>query len=236
MTKKCVTLPVKDMDELPDRLKTAIEYGTEALELRLDWLKTVDVSILPKIKELHTEHEIPMILALRPERFKGKFEGEDKDRIAFFLEAAKLGFDYLELERDIEPELIESVSEVLRENEGNLIISHYDFILTPPAYEIINDMKKGYELGALMSKVCYYTRDYEDTASIIEACIKAKTKRYKYSAFGTGDYGVETLIQSQILGCEFCYCALDEDLNVYPGQIDIMSLSEAWEDRTEKSD
>ncbi len=479
MTKKCVTLPVEAIDDLPELFEMAKENGFEAVELRLDWLESLDTSLLPRLKELRLSSELPMILAIRPERFKGKFEGDDKKRIDFLVEAAKIGFDYIELESDLDPELIDAVKSVMAakneeaqaavdalkaakkaqrkaeeakakaeaeaeakakaeaeaeaeakaeaeaeaeleaeveaeedaeaeaeveaeedaeaeaeveaeedaeaeaeveaeesaasktvesdaegpvektvapakeeedeagkaearaadanddedaptdaeapsseteagsetENEseehepevesgddddddaddddgpvaetdsGNveetdaegdgesdgqgededededasegesankpaeaiegppippedievpeiveqkLIIATYDNIATPPAYEIINHMKRAYELGAWMAKGCYYARNYEDTASIIEACIKAKIKRHVFSVFGTGDFGEETLTQSRIMGCKFCYCALNEDLNVYPVQPVLETINDAW--------
>ena len=93
--KLCLTVAEKSVSDLTRRLGF-YDGRVEYIEARLDYLQRLDLPRLP------TAPKSRYIATCRPEREGGRYRGGERERIRLLEQAARQGFDWIDLEHDVE--------------------------------------------------------------------------------------------------------------------------------------
>ncbi|SCV00197.1 LAME_0G08174g1_1 [Lachancea meyersii CBS 8951] len=122
-----VCLTFEDLTQNKDTL-VDVTYGCDAVELRVDHLKSFDLSFVAKQLSLLRAgtNSLPVIFTVRTQSQGGKFPDERQDELfKLFDLALKAGVEYIDLELTLPTELQYKV--VNRKNNTKIIGSHHDF-------------------------------------------------------------------------------------------------------------
>ena len=229
MTMICVSLIDKTVSSLTASAKECKALGADLIEIRLDYIKEpVSIKTLKRLSQLHKADTPKTILTIRPTWEGGKFEGFEERRIDMLEDGIKLGFDYVDIELNMDELKRKQLIEKAKKNGVKTIISYHNFEKTPVWKEIFNLIKECANNGGDIAKLVFNNNSYSDALSILKACSAAHNLNYKFSVMGMGPLGHITRILAPALGCEMVYASLGVDKNVVEGQVDIKTLLEMW--------
>jgi 3-dehydroquinate dehydratase type I len=222
------------MEETVSDLLVAAEksksLGANLLELRMDYLKEPlsDVSF-EHLTELKDDLRIPLIFTLRPSWEGGKFEGDEEKRWVFLEEAIKAGFDYIDLEMNMDEQKRDALIAKAKEKDVKVIVSYHDFEKTPSWSEIFAIMKHCADTKSYISKAAFKCENYDDVLNILKGGRASININHPFSIMGMGSYGHITRIFAPFIGCSIMYASLDREKKVDEGQVDIKTLVELWD-------
>ena len=120
-----------------NKIQTILPY-IDAIEIRFDYWKTLDIT---KIKALQQLLPIPMIFTIRNKEQGGYFQNSEKQRFKEIYKLASLKPAYLDIEYNLPDDFIDSI--FTSYPDIKLIGSYHNFIETPNNLdEILNLLKK----------------------------------------------------------------------------------------------
>jgi 3-dehydroquinate dehydratase type I len=230
MSYVCVTImeeTVSDMLVAAERSKC---LGANLLELRMDFLKEplsdVDFRHLTELKE---DLRIPLVFTLRPKWEGGKFEDTEEKRVEFLEEAIRAGFDYIDLEMNMDEQKRDDLIAKAKEKDVKVIVSHHDFEKTPSWSEIFAILKRLADTKCYIAKAAFKCENYDDVLNILKGGRAAINIGQPFSVMGMGSHGHITRIFAPFIGCSIMYASLDREKKVDEGQVDIRTLVELWD-------
>jgi len=197
------------------------------LELRMDLIS----GDLQTLMERCGSHPVPVkILVTNRRRAPSLTEesGEEARRIAVLEEAVRLGADYVDIELDTAEPLRRGVLAIVR-NHGNrtrVIISHHDFMKTPP-FRMLKDIFHGcLKSGANVAKIVTLAKDPEDNFTVLSLIPYACNIRKDIIAFCMGEGGRESRIMATLMGSHLSFASLKEELASAPGQLTLDQMED----------
>lgn len=123
-TRICVSILPKTITETTSLIEEAEQSKADFIEVRLDRLKEYDSLI-----DIASHARTPMIATNRSPEHKGDFSGTEIERQEKLLDAARNGFEYVDLE--LTTPKLKNLVEKMRKTKVKLIISFHDFDKTP---------------------------------------------------------------------------------------------------------
>ncbi len=216
-----MSIIAESIDEFLTKIEIAEKHNPDFIEIRLD--KFEDLEYIGRISK---STNTPLIAANRSLKECGFFKGEDKKRIKMLIKAAKVGFDYVDIELSIK-DLIKLVNTV-RSLGSKVIISFHDFNKTPSA-EIISDIfQSEMRYGADVCKIVTTARKYEDNLGLLNF-IYNNHKKARIVCFAMGEIGKISRFISPIFGAYFTFSSLVEGEETAPGQFGIENMRNLYE-------
>ena len=230
MTLICIPLindTIKGLCESGLRCK---EQGADVLEIRLDFLnESINDLLLNELLKLKEKIGLPVIISLRPNWEGGKFEGTEENRLVIIEKCINMGFDYIDLELNIDNQKLAELIKKARDKQVKTIVSYHNFQNTPEQDEILEKLKQCSTAGGDIAKVVVECKTYQDALNTLKAGAKANVLNLSFTVMGMGEFGSETRILSPAIGCKMVYACVDENNSVVEGQIEVGTLKEFWE-------
>lgn len=193
--------------EAAAKLKRAKELGVQIAEVRVDFIRDLDLETLLRDKPL------PVIIANRPKWEGGAYEGDESTRIMILEEAGKLGAEYIDLEFKAYKDL--------QDCPAKKIVSYHDFNGTPANIEWI--AAKIDALNPAVAKIACVAMSTADLLALVSAGRRIHTLK---TIVGMGEFGEPLRVLYGKLGYFITYAALDEP--TAPGQPSFEELRELY--------
>lgn len=192
---------------------TELLYKLECAEIRLDLMELTE-------EEVEQVFSIPCttVATCRP----GKYA--DDERKHLLIKAIRHGAQYVDIEFEADPRLINAIREEAEDKGVKLIISYHDFHKTPSYEELERIIIQSRVMGADLVKIAVMAKSRDDCATILSLYHKHKD----IIAFGMGEEGIITRVAAPLLGADFTFAALDESQATAPGQLTIEKMEKIY--------
>jgi 3-dehydroquinate dehydratase-1 len=192
------------------RLGVGMPRVCDIVEIRLDLIGPDAGPWLEHAKAIETQG-FPVVVTIRLADEGGQWTQPDAERLPLF-EAALEHLSAADIE--LRSPLLETVCAAARRRQRALIVSHHDFLRTPPAHELRRIVFKAAEYGPVV-KVATLTQTEEDVATLRE--LLGQKHPGALCVLGMGPLGPRTRTEFPKLGSCLTYGYVD--VPVAPGQI-----------------
>ena len=209
--KTCVSIAEKSSQKIKANLKEALKKSDYA-EVRFDFLKTYEI---PKTLEIIKKDLKKVVCTLRPKSEGGKFEGDEKERIAIL----KLIAAYDPFLLDIEFNTIKKNKELVRylkSTKTKLLVSWHDFKKTPKFSELKSMMNQMTKFSHNV-KIVTTAKSADDSTRVLQ--LYSKNEKNNLIAFAMGNSGKVSRILCLYLGSPYTYVSLGKP--IAPGQFSV---------------
>ena len=211
----CVSiLPKNDIGSL-NLIEKAEKAQADLIEVRLD---NLDVSC--KLSDLSESTRIPLIATNKLQSEKGFFTGTELQRQQTLLNAAKNGFEYVDVDLS-NPKHKETINQ-LKQSGAKPIVSYHKFngALSVSAMERVLDEEIA--SGASICKIVTTAKQVEDNLPALSFVSFASNKA-EIICFCMGEHGKISRLLSPVFGAFLTYASLEKGSETAAGQ---MSISE----------
>lgn len=173
---------------------------------------------------------IPLIFTCRS-HLEGGLQELDPGRRQALIEKAvssKL-VDIVDVEMCNSTDFIEGIRHSARDVGCRLILSHHNFISTPPESFIVEQLVKTETLGADIGKIAVMPTSYADVLTLLQASLRARSGPVSIPqvTISMGEAGVVSRVAGGLFGCDFTFAAGSE--TSAPGQVPIQELRQSME-------
>ncbi len=209
--KTCVSIAETTPNKIKQTLKIALKKS-DYVEVRFDFLK---IEQIPSALELIKKDLNKVVCTLRPKTEGGKFQGNEKERIAIL----KLIAEYNPFLLDVEFNSLKrnaSLAKYLRSTKTKLLVSWHDFKKTPNSTELKKRMSQMNRFSSNVKIVCT-AKSTDDSTRMLE--LYSKRGKTNLIAFAMGDLGRISRILCLYLGSPYTYVSLGKA--VAPGQFSV---------------
>jgi len=209
--KTCVSIAENSSQKIKANLKEALKKSDYA-EVRFDFLKTYEI---PKTLEIIKKDLKKVVCTLRPKSEGGKFEGDEKERIAIL----KLIAAYDPFLLDIEFNTIKKNKELVRylkSTKTKLLVSWHDFKKTPKFSELKSMMNQMTKFSHNV-KIVTTAKSADDSTRVLQ--LYSKNEKNNLIAFAMGNSGKVSRILCLYLGSPYTYVSLGKP--IAPGQFSV---------------
>jgi len=214
-SKICVSVACEGLDAMHIDAQKAFKEGADLIELRLDYLTSLD---LESIKKKFRGFNGKIILTLRKKEEGGKFQGSESQRISMLRQLQSWKGAY----KDIE---LSTLSDSKLKIDAKTIVSWHDFRSTPSEKVLKEKLSAALEYGG-MAKIVITAKKLSDNLAVLS--LYNKKMKGKLVAFCMGEEGKISRILAPMLGSPFMYACL-EGAAVAPGQIPVSDLRGFYE-------
>ncbi len=219
--KIAVSLPPRPIDSALRMVHKASRLGADLAEIRLDYLDEKDA-----IGEIVEGSEMPLIATFRSAKNGGARHSTEKERVGVLTNAAKVGFDYVDVEVDTGN--LSSLIRDLNTTGAKTIASHHDFAKTPSDIEIRRRLQLCQDSGATVLKLVTTAKKLEDNLRLLNLIVKLGKAR-KLVCFAMGKIGISSRILSPVYGAALTFASLDEKTLVASGQISVSAMRRIYD-------
>ena len=222
MTAKiCVAFFPETIAEALNIIEKIEKYKADFIEVRLDRFKDHD-----KLADIANYGKIPLIATNRSSDCQGKFIGSETERQQILLNAARNGFEYVDIE--LSTSNLKDIVRNLRQMNVKPIISFHDFNGTPSLAKLNYVFKKEIASDADVCKIITTAKRVEDNLSVLNFAAKA-SKTAKIVCFSMGELGKPSRLLSPLFGGFFTIASLERGKETAPGQLTIQEMRTAYQ-------
>ena len=221
----CVPLPVNDFSHVGPSIQRAEAAGADLIELRLDYLEADALKRLDSLKEIIDGASVPLIATNRQHSQGGQHSQEEKQRVQALIQAAKLGFKYVDVETTTSD--LRLTIRKIRRYGAEPIVSFHDFKGTPKVSEMEKIVESQIKAGAAVCKLV-------TTANSLGDSVKCLLLTYRMSqatdivCFAMGRKGMLSRALSPLMGACFTFASLETGLETASGQVSIAELMQLY--------
>ncbi len=222
--KLCVAITGSSIDDMIARATEAVKETT-FVEFRLDYLP-----MPAKIESFHAffaEHtEATAIGTCRCEANGGKFTGSNDAAIDVLLQAAKAGFQIVDVELEVAEKIRPERLDELRATGAALIVSHHDFEATRDLDALLARIKP---FAPEFIKICPTAQSLSDNLTMMRF-LEREGDSSNSSLVGVcmGEAGVISRVLGLRAGSAFTFAAAHAGEETAPGQIAARTLLETY--------
>ncbi|MDD1757962.1 MAG: type I 3-dehydroquinate dehydratase [Methanotrichaceae archaeon] len=187
--------------------------NADIVELRLD---LVEGNPLETLKEVRKATSIPIIATNRLSLEGGQFQGSEQERIMVLQKASDYA-DYvdIELRAELRDDLLDSV-------DKPAIVSHHDFIRTPPKEELSSILREISGTRAEIAKIAVTPSRLKDNLLILDFLLESEMP---LCMIAMGKLGKHLRALSSIYGSVLTYGYISQP--TAPGQMSVSELRQA---------
>jgi 3-dehydroquinate dehydratase-1 len=219
--KVCVSVPPKTVEEVVCLIEEAEAQHADFIEVRLDSLTEHD-----RIEEIPLCSKTPLIATNKSVEYHGSFSGSEEERQQVLLEAARSGFEYVDI--DLFTPNMRDLLDELRETGTKTVISFHDFDMTPELSRLKLILDEEIALGAEVCKIVTTAKSFEDNLTTLNLVSEA-SKKTNIVCFAMGELGKPSRLLSPVFGAFFTFASLDEKKKTAKGQLTIQEMNKAYE-------
>lgn len=221
----CISIPARSLKELCSMLREAEGLGADLIEIRLDYMGADLLENMPGLRETIRTCSVPLIATNRHRGQGGVCVLDENLRIKSLLEAAEIGFKYVDVELDT-PGLRDVIGQI-KARGAEVIVSHHIFTHTPPDRELREIVGRQIEAGADICKVATMARDPLDSIRCLVFTYKM-SRKVKLVCLAMGEMGLLSRVLAPAFGALFTYASLGKGFETAPGQITIGEIKEIY--------
>jgi 3-dehydroquinate dehydratase type I len=217
--KICVVVTASDVNEAVETIRTLQPQAPDMIEIRLDHMASIK-----DLERLRKSTELPLIATNRSRDQGGHWMGSEWERLVPLIEAAAVGFDYIDLE--LSTASIRETGDMVRDEGAELIVSHHDYERSLSISELEEIMRKELKLGAEICKIvgtAYSMRDGLDYLAFLDS-----NRGRTIVSFGMGEAGVLSRVLSPLFGGAFTYASSEMGRESASGQLTLATLTEIY--------
>lgn len=215
-SKICAVVLGENLAEFLVQLTTA-QRDADIVELRLDYIKDINLETVKLIKE--KTHK-SAIICCRSSNHGGKFQGSIEEQQAILQAANDLRFDFIDVDLAI------ATTIKIKNKLSKIILSHHDFEKTPSLQELTQLALKMQHHNPDILKFAVFTRNDADVQLVLTFLLD-KMPQQEMIAIGMGEAGKITRVLSPLLGGYLTFAAVNGSPSA-PGQIDIKTMKELY--------
>ena len=178
------------------------------------------------LSELSKSTKIPLIATNKLRSEKGSFNGTDAERQQTLLNAAKNGFEYVDVDMS-SPRYRETVDK-LKQLGAKPIVSYHKFDGSLSSSEIGNILKQQISNGATICKIVITAKKIEDNLTVLNF-ISAMPSKVKLVCFCMGETGKVSRLLSPLFGAFFTFASLEKGSETASGQMSIQDIRVAYD-------
>jgi 3-dehydroquinate dehydratase type I len=219
-TRICVSILPKTNLEALKLIAKAEKARADFVEVRLDCLETSR-----KLSDLSASTKIPLIATNKLQSEKGSFRGTETERQQTLLNAAKNGFQYVDVDLS-SPKHKDTISQLKLLGAKPIVSFHkFDGALNASAMEKILDEEIA--SGAAVCKIIVTANQIEDNLPLLSFVSFASSKS-KLVCFCMGEHGKISRLLSPVFGAFFTFASLENGSETAPGQMSITEMRSAY--------
>jgi 3-dehydroquinate dehydratase type I len=221
----CVPLPVSDFSSVGPSVRRAEAAGADLIELRFDYLKAEAFERLSMLKGVVDGATVPLIATNRHHSQGGQRLQDEKQRVQILIEAAKLGFEYVDIELTIS-NLRPTIRKV-KSYGAKTIVSFHDFKGTPEISEMEKIAESEVKAGAAVCKLVATANSLDDSVKCLLLTYKM-SRDMDFICFAMGKAGILSRVLSPLMGAWFTFASLESGLETASGQTSIDELRQFY--------
>ena len=216
----CVSILPKNNVEALNLIEKAENVQANLIEVRLDCLE-----IYRKLSDLSSSTKIPLIATNKLQNEKGCFPGTESERQQTLLNAAKNGFEYVDINLS-NPNHKETISQIKQLGCKPIVSYHkFDGALNVSAMEKVLDEEIA--SGASICKIVTTAKQVEDNLPLLGFVSFASSKT-KLVCFCMGEHGKISRLLSPLFGADFTFASLEQGNETATGQMSINEMRSAY--------
>jgi len=219
--KICVSVLPKTVAEALELVEKAEDRGADLIEVRLDSLKEHN-----ELCDIAGCSKASLIATNRSVKCHGNFQGSEVERKQTLLNAAKNGFEYVDVE--LSTSNLKEIVHDLHETSVKSIVSFHDFNQTPSLPQMEEILTKEIANGADVCKVVTTAKLFNDNLTVLNFVSKA-CKSVRTVCFSMGELGKISRLMSPLFGGFFTFASLDKGEETASGQLTIEEMRVAYE-------
>ena len=217
----CVSILPKNNVEALSLIKQAEKNKADFIEVRLDCLETSK-----NLSDLSKSTKIPLIATNKLRSEKGCFSGTETERQKTLLNAAKNGFEYVDV--DLSSLEHKETIDKLKQLDAKLIVSFHKYDGPLSSSEMDNILKQEISSGANVCKIITTAKKIEDNLTLLKF-ISAMPSRVKLICFCMGQNGLISRLLSPMFGAFFTFASLQQGCETASGQLSIEDMRVAYD-------
>ena len=216
----CVSILPKNNLEALNLIEKAEKAKADIIEVRLDCLETSS-----NLSELSASTKVPLIATNKLQSEKGFFAGTESERQQALLNAAKSGFEYVDIDLS-SPKHKETISQLKLLGAKPIVSYHkFDGALNVSAMTAVLDEELA--SGAFVCKIVTTAKQIEDNLPVLSFVSFASSKA-KLVCFCMGEHGKVSRVLSPLFGAFFTFASLKEGIATAVGQMSINEMKTAY--------
>jgi len=216
----CVSILPKTNLEALKLIAKAENARADFVEVRLDCLETSR-----KLSDLSASTKIPLIATNKLQSEKGYFAGTETERQQTLLNAAKNGFQYVDVDLS-NPKHKDTISQLKLLGAKPIVSFHkFDGALNASAMEKILDEEIA--SCAAVCKIIVTANKVEDNLPLLSFVSFASSKS-KLVCFCMGEHGKISRLLSPVFGAFFTFASLENGSETAAGQMSITEMRSAY--------
>jgi 3-dehydroquinate dehydratase-1 len=216
----CVSILPKNNDDAIALVEKAENVKADLIEVRLDYLEESR-----NLHDLVKSTKLPLIATNKLKAEHGFFSGTETDRQQTLLNAAKSGFEYVDVDFS-SLKRSETISKIKDLNVKPIVSYHkFDGVITVSAMEKILDEQIA--SGASVCKIVLTAKQIEDNLPILSFVSYASAKA-KLVCFCMGEHGKTSRVLSPAFGAHFTFASLEQGSETASGQMSISEMRTAY--------
>jgi 3-dehydroquinate dehydratase type I len=212
--KICISIPGYSTEYILKQYELNKEQEPDLIEIRLDY-KEKSINL----HQIRKKIEAQLIATNRKKNQEKEIPSSEKKRISILLEAAKLEWDYVDI--DLSTLNFKNIEEKIHNYETKIIGSYHDFLNTPDPNIFEKILGESKELGADICKIVGMAKNYNDNFFYLDFLRKHPSN----VSFAMGKYGTPSRVLSALMGGAYTYASSEYSRKVAPGQINIKNLN-----------
>jgi 3-dehydroquinate dehydratase type I len=216
----CVSIKPKNTLEACDLIEKAEAAKADFIEVRLDSLEETR-----KLAELAGSTKIPLIATNKLPSEGGNFSGTHAERWQTLINAAKNGFQYVDLDLT-NLKLKEQIVD-LKDMDVKTIASFHKFTEAFTSQELQRILNEQINSGADVCKIIGTAKQVQDNLTALNF-VSENAAKTKLVCFCMGEMGRISRLLSPVFGAFFTFAALEEGSETAPGQISINEMRTAY--------
>ena len=216
----CVSILPKNNVEALNLIEKAENAKADFIEVRLDCLE-----ISRKLSDLSSSTKIPLIATNKLQSEKGYFAGTESERQQTLLNAARNGFEYVDVDLANQKHK-EAISQLKKFGTKPIVSYHkFDGALSVSAMEKVLDEEIA--SGASVCKIVTTAKQVEDNLPALSFVSFASSKA-KLVCFCMGEHGKISRLLSPVFGAFFTFASLEQGNETAAGQMSIGEMQNAY--------
>ncbi len=219
-TRICVSILPKNNLEAFSLIERAEKAKADFIEVRLDCLE-----ISQKLSEISKSTKIPLIATNKLRSEKGFFSGTETERQQTLLDAAKNGFEYVDIDLS-SPKHKETIDK-LKQLGAKPIVSFHKFDGALSISEMDKVLEHEIASGASVCKIVTTAKKIEDNLTVLNF-VSAMPSKVKLVCFCMGEQGKVSRLLSPLFGAFFTFASLEQDNETASGQMNIQEMKAAY--------
>jgi 3-dehydroquinate dehydratase type I len=216
----CVSILPKTNEEALSLIEKAEKERADFIEVRLDRLETSR-----NFSDLAKSTKIPLIATNKLQSEQGFFSGTQTQRQETLLNAAKNGFEYVDV--DLSCQKHKETINQLKQLGAKTIVSYHKFDGSLSASEMEKVLAEEIASGASVCKIVTTANKIEDNLTALNFVSSAASKT-KLVCFCMGKQGKISRLLSPLFGAFFTFASLEADSQTATGQMSVGEMRTAY--------